>query len=337
MVSGLVSFEEIVEHVKDETGYPNMRPYYERIKRLLFRAEKEIGYGGSIILKKAIYIKGENGFDGQYVKYPVDYIEHEGIGNCSGPFRHCEYSYRPEGIRMLKSQDKVVLVYWGLFCDGYGNPVTTRNHFEAVVAYIVWKMYSSKVFLGIGNMNAKKDYQYMFENALGASRGFDAMPTTEEWTGIGHLTYQWIGELIMFPTAGFNYCDDTIQQACFPVTEQNVVNMKKVYFWQETNPVTVLQDVADEVDADPVAFFADKNNEFFSVFAQGRMCNWTTVGKIGFAIQETENMNWQLLDSLNNDITDLFETYYHVGTKSIIFVSIENYTYSSIYYKFKEL
>ena len=139
MISGLVPFEEIVESVKDDTGIENLRPWYEKITRLLFRAEREIGYGGSVILKKVIY-KNPANYNGKYFPYPTDFIELEGIGIKCSPVCSSTYTKTSDGIRFKETQtEDVVLLYWGIFCDGYGRPVTTRNHQEAVVAYIVWK------------------------------------------------------------------------------------------------------------------------------------------------------------------------------------------------------
>lgn len=338
MVSGLVSFEQVVEAVKDETGIENLRNYYERIKRLMFRAEKDIGYSGGVILKKAVYIKNQNGFNGTYIPFPEDYVEHESLGNCQGPFRSCAYSFRPTGIRLNQSADKAVLLYWGVFCDGRGNPVTTHNHFEAVVAFVVWKMYSSRVYLNQGNFNAKKDFQLTYEDLCLAARGNDVFPTQEQWNELAFLGYQDRRPLIMYPMAGFDYCDDSIQEACLPTTENTNPQMNKtVYFWQEGNTATTVNDVQSQFESDKPNYFTGKNSDLMSVFLQGRIVNYNLIGRICFAIRETDNTNWQVLDALNNDVTDLFNTFYDAETMTVFFVSIENYTYSSIYFKFKEL
>ena len=84
MISGIVPFEEIVQSVKDETGIENIRPYYEKIRRFIFRAERDIGYGGSVALfKKTYLVEGITSIDpnfGKYFKFPEDFIEFEGVG-----------------------------------------------------------------------------------------------------------------------------------------------------------------------------------------------------------------------------------------------------------------
>ena len=56
MLSRIVTFEEIVDEVKELTGYENMRPLYDRIRKAIFRAETDIVAGGLIIRKKKNYI-----------------------------------------------------------------------------------------------------------------------------------------------------------------------------------------------------------------------------------------------------------------------------------------
>ena len=74
MTSGIVYFEEIVENIKDATGYGNLRPYYNRIKRFIFNVENEIGYGGVVVLKKKEYTKGDQLYDGNRLIVPFDFL-----------------------------------------------------------------------------------------------------------------------------------------------------------------------------------------------------------------------------------------------------------------------
>lgn len=334
MISGLRSFEEVVEAIKDETGISNMRNLYERIIRFLFRAEQQIGFGGSVVLKKAIYRKDVN-FNGKYLVLPDDFQEYEGVGDCSGPF--CDASVTSQGIRLKEEKEKAVLLYWGIYCDGKGFPVTTSNHFEAVVAFCVYKLYQQKIFLGIGNMNAKKDYEFAWEDLRDASRGNDAWPTTEQFTDIGFLTYQNRRELIMFPTMGYDYCDETINQICLPETNNPIVNGITVYFWQNNSLSDTYAQIISAFEQNKETFFDGKDNLPLMMFEEGHIVNYGTVGKICFALRVTDNLNWQLLDALNNDITDLFQEHYDVETQTVFFISLTNYSHSSIYFKFKKL
>lgn len=329
MISGLVPFEEIIESVKDDTGIENLRPWYEKISRLLFRAEREIGYGGSVVLKKVIY-KNPSNYNGKYFAYPVDFIELEGIGSSCRPICQSQYNKTADGIRFTTTQTKdIVLLYWGIFCDGYGRPVTTRNHQEAVVSYIVWKLYSAKIFLGIGNMNANSYYKDEFTMALLEARGDDAFPTLEEWNEIGLLSYSDRRPLIMHPTAGYDYCSDNIKTEC-EVIEPTTM---KVYYWQIDGVGVDFDSERLNIDND---YLSKKPVVDIIVFEQGKIVNYTLIGRLCFAIQETENSNFVITDSLNNDVTDEFDVMYYAPIKTALFVSKNPYSYSSIYFKFKK-
>ena len=53
MLSGLYSFSQIVEDVKQETGIENIRNQYSSIRQLIARAEREINpYAGFLIRKR---------------------------------------------------------------------------------------------------------------------------------------------------------------------------------------------------------------------------------------------------------------------------------------------
>lgn len=332
MISALVPFEEVIQAVKDETPYENMRPLYERIKRLIVRAESEIGYGGSVVLKKVVFEPNTPLFNGNFFKYPEDFVEIEGIGRCCGRMCDTLFTRTSDMVRFKKKQtEKITLLYWGLTCDGRGYPITTRNHFEAVVAYVVWKLYSARVFLGNGAMSVKKDYQYQYESLLLASRGNDAWPTLEEFTDIGAMSYSDRRGLLMYPTASYNYCSDDIVSECAEI----IPGMTYVYFWQQLTPVQTINDEIDLLsDQD---YVETKPRELFSVFEQGKKVNYNAIGRPCFLIKETENQDFQITDALNDDITDEFDTHYFPEMKAILFVKKTWVNYSTIHFQFKSI
>lgn len=328
MHSGAVSFEEIVSSVKDETGIVNMRPYYDKLRRFIFRAERDIGYGGSVVLKKLVFKKGIN-FDGKYFKFPDDYLELEGVGQCSGRFRDCDINIVTEGVRLRTVQQTCTLLYWALACDGYGNPITTRNHEDAVIAYCVWKMYAPKRFNDQGNANSVFAYKQEWISECLSARGDDAFPTLEQWNEIALVSYADRRGLLQQPTASYNYCDDMINSDC-----EIIDDITKVFFWQ-------LQSISEDLDSVKADFSQMylESKPFMSlpVFEQGFVVNYETVGKICFAVQKTQSTDWQITDFLNNDLTDQFQSFYDDLTKTAVFVSNNNYNYGSIYFKFKKI
>lgn len=336
MISGIVPFEEIVQSIKDETGIENIRPFYEKIRRLMFRAEREIGYGGSVELMKKVYvIQGVNNSDpsfGKYFKFPEDLIELEGIGQRCRQIASCHYSATTEGIRFRKKQTKnVVLLYWGIKTDDNGYPMVTRNHEEAVIAFIVWKIYSQRIFLGIGNMNANQDYKQSFNMHLLEARGDDAFPTLEQWNALGQLSYTDRRLLLDEPVHSYSYCDDSIGGE-FPDTGETA-NPTSVYYWQLTNVSDRIEEVIPLLS---LAYLATKPVKQYSQFEKGADVVYTSVGRPCFAIVDTNDVYYSIIDALGYDISHMFDRYYDASIRTILYVADEIRTHSTIGYKFKK-
>lgn len=182
MVSGIVYFDEIVENIKDATGIDNLRPMYSRIKRWVYNCEQEIGAGGVLVLKKKEYNIGDGWYDGVSIRLPEDFMH--------------EYSYGALDNGILqgnvfklykKGPDKIDFKYLGFLLDEEGNPFTTRNRLPAIVAYAVYRIYSSKYFTGQGNHNQYLLYKVEYEDAIMLARGLDAFPSEEDWAKIGSI------------------------------------------------------------------------------------------------------------------------------------------------------
>lgn len=180
MISGIVYFDEIIESIKDATGIENMRPYYERIKRFVFWTEREIGGGGLIVRKRLSLTMGDGYYDGYNIILPEDFIGEFSYGSLSAGTIHGNVLKLHE-----KGPTELDFMYMGFLLDESGNPFTTRNHLVAVVAYAVYRLYSTKVFLKQGNANMYKMYQQEYYDSIGEARGDDAFPSEEEWIEIG--------------------------------------------------------------------------------------------------------------------------------------------------------
>ena len=333
MISGIVLFEEIVQSIKDETGIENIRPFYEKIRRLMFRAEREIGYGGSVeLMKKTYVIDGVSNSDpnfGKFFKFPQDLIELEGIGQKCQPV--VEHKYRPtsEGIRFKEKQTiDTVILYWGIKTDDQGYPMITRNHEEAVISFILWKLYSAKIFLGIGNMNAAQDYKMSFHSALGEARGDDAFPTLEQWNALGQLSYTDRRTLIDQQVHSYDYCAEYEDEII------NVINQKMVKFWQLTFEQKIEDIMPLIVPAFTESILTGKQELSLEQFKEGYLCTYTGVGRIAFVITETENEYYQFKDFLGNNIDNSFDNDYVENYK--VYVSKNIITPSQITFKIEK-
>jgi hypothetical protein len=107
-----------------------------------------------------------------------------------------------------------------------------------------------------------------------------------------------------------------------------------VYYYQLDNPVDDITDIIPLLNS---AYIASKPKDTFTVFEQGKIVNYATVGRIAFIISPPESINFVLEDSLGNDITDQFDTYYETINKYALFVSKIPYTPSNVFFKFKQL
>ena len=337
MISGIVPFEEIVQSVKDETGIENLRPYYEKIRRLIFRGEREIGYGGSVeIMKKKFVVSQSPNNDcgaNKYFKFPEGFIEFEGVGISSKKINPNEYTVTAEGIRFRKSQVKnIVLLYWGIQTDDNGYPIVTRNHEEAVVAYIVWKLYSQRIFLGIGNMNANQDYKQNFTMHLLEARGDDAFPTLEEWDALGTLSYTDRRLLIEEKTFTYSYeeddCDSTDN------TDPIEVDERMVHYWQLNSYTDKIEEVKAVLDEN---YLLTKPSKTFQTFESYQTINYTTVGRIVFVITKADASVYQILDALGNEISSAFDKYYDTDLLMHLFVGKDFISNSNISFKFKKI
>ena len=183
MISGIVPFEEIIENIKDVTGYENMRPLRDKIRRFIFKAEEDIGAGGLVVRKKVSYVSGDGNYDGTTIIMPDDFI---------GEFSYADLrdgviNGRIMTLNVTPGPDEIDVKYLGFLLDKNGNPFTTRNHLDAVVAFAVYRLYSSRYFLGKGNLNQYREYKYEFNDFVMAARGNDAFPTEEQWNEIGYI------------------------------------------------------------------------------------------------------------------------------------------------------
>lgn len=340
MISGIVPFEEIIQSVKDETGIENLRSLYEKIRRLMFRAEREIGYGGTVdIFKKTYKLVGVTGGDcnfGKFFKFPSDFIEFEGVGKFCKPISSNFYRVTSEGVRFPKKQtEDFVLLYWGIKTDDEGNPCVTRNHEEAVIAYIVWKLYSSRIFLGIGNMNAKKDYEQTFNMSLLEARGDDAFPTLEEMGPLGILNNTDRRLLLDEPVHGYNYCIEYEDIVCSELSvEEGGTGGQSlpsaVYAWQQDS---LTDDIDNVVPLINTIFLNEKPVLPLSIYENSYENIYNKIGVICFAITNTENISYSFIDVLQNDVTTIFDTFYFLGSKTKLYVSKNKFSFSQVTYQ----
>ena len=190
MYSNLVPFENIIDAVHDETGIANLRNLYPRIRRLIYRIERDLGFGYGLLIKKIPYSVAAGTIVDSKVKLPEDLVHIEAVGTCNEGL--CPNCYIHQGNYLFLCCDKIEefdLVYYTMLLDGEGNPAVTENHFDAVVAGIVYYLAKNKKWNKEMTLQDLLYYEKYYFDRIGESIGQDVWPTTQdEWAQIaGHL------------------------------------------------------------------------------------------------------------------------------------------------------
>ena len=333
-------FETILEGIKDDTGITNLRNYLPKIRRLIYRAEKDLGFGGTAILKKIKYktedgsiVVTETASQTIYkVRLPEDIISIHEVGSCHEGL--CPGSYNIQGryLFLCEPKDEFSLVYYTLLCDGNGNPVVTENHAEAVVSGVSYWLYKPLYRNQKGSRNVFKDLEQYYFDRIGEAIGDDVMPNgPKEWSKLAGLFNMSSRDILLYSekTQCFDCLPEGDSSSGGGGTPGNPSN-ESVYYWQFddlTTDISFAPNITQE--------FLDLQN-FLPIqnFLSGYLVDYTTVGRIAFAISNTFEDAFAIYDALNVEITDIvFDKYFNTELNTQIYISKEYYTFSTIYFK----
>lgn len=334
MYSNIVPFENIIDAVFDETHIANLRNLYPTIRRLIYRIERDIGFGYGLLIKKIPYSIESGTILENRLKLPEDLIYIEALGTCENGL--CPGMYIHQGTYLFLCAEANIesfdLVYYTMLQDGEGNPAITENHFDCIVAGIIYYLAKPKKWNREMGLQDLSYYEKYYFDRIGEAIGNDVMPTTEEeWSQIaGHLKMSYRDMLI--------YDNKSKCYKCVPsVTNTEVVlpgpddSDDIVYHWQYDN---LESDINDTILIDQ-AFLDLQSKEAISIFLKGITISYTNIGRIALAIANIEIDTYQIRDAFETDITSLvFDTYYNNVLRIQYYVSKDIYSYGSIYYKF---
>lgn len=331
MYSNIIPFENVVDAVKDEIGSTNLRNAYPQIRRLIYRAERDIGFGYLLIKRIKYSIEEGTIFEGK-ARLPEDLIKLEALGTCE--FGLCPGAYHHQGNYLFLCDDikEFDLVYYTMLCDGNGNPAVSENHFEAVVAGVKYFMYSSKMWNNQGSASYYKELKLLYYDNCGEARGNDVMPTTkDEWSQIADILKMSYRDALIYSPKNNSYC-------CVPTAINNeVINPNTgtqtddiVYQWQYSDLATDISD-APNIDQE---FLDLQISVLVDVYLNGHVVSYNKIGRIAFAIQNISEDYYQILDVFNTDITTVvFDSYYNEDLKTQIYISKEYYSHGNIYFQ----
>jgi len=328
MYSEVIPWEEFLGAVSDETGIEDLSNKENMIRRSVYRTERDIGFGGSIILKKKTYEIIDDAASPRF-KLPEDIIRIEEVGTCAIGF--CPGTYKIQGNYVFICDDRIVnqlkefkLFYYTLWKDENSNPVITSNHYEALIVGAALQLYKAKRHNEQGNANQFGYYLNEYDQRVGEARGSDVMPTTEEeWREISQILTMSKREFLIYDIREKKYC-------CGSDDKDIQIDITTVYYWQ-----------FDTIDYDPsfienvsLAFLEQQSNQPLTTFQTGFNVPYTEIGRIGFAIRTSQENQYSFYDQFNQNITNIvFDSYYDESLQAMIYVSKIPYTIGSVYFK----
>ena len=324
-----VSFNDVVLDVKQATGIRNIRNYYTDIRNLFVRAEQEINpYSGFLIKKRMLFIKGNGNFDGKKIKKPSDFISLIEVGECGNSICKCKLIQTLQYIQLCcqYDSDRIELYYYAIQKDGNGNPLTTVNHREAVVAFIVMHLYKPKIFTGNGNRGAYKDFESDWENRCHEARGEDFMPTENEIQEMSSVFRMSSIQLKSYKKDTCLSCD------CIDiVSDEKVFQNENLAYWWQFNS---LQQKILNAESITNEFLSEQNTVLEENLFEGVTYSFPYIGRYCFAIKTTTPDKIKCFDILGISMEDSFNKYYDVQRNLLMFCTKEFITNGSIYLKF---
>lgn len=336
MNSALVPFEEYLEDLKDQTGIKNIEPYLEKLRRFVFKAEREIGYSGAIVLKSIVYVVDNINFDGNRIWMPKDWIEFSTIYDESGEVHPYQYVIAGDYLHFAdkKTRQIIKLYYYSILFDGFGNPCITRNHQQAVVDYSKWRIKSPMAFMSNNRSDRalEKDYEQDWKDSRDAARGHDVWPNNQqEWNMLSA-----IGSMSSMQIMILNLCSGSSNilalEAQSKCSLREIEKEMKIYHWQYDNRLSGIEQ-APEIDLNWLAEFTEEKTVL--ELKTGITIPYNKIGRIGFAVQGGNGDDFQIFDILNSRVDSIvFEKYRNETLKIDVYISKEYYSHSNIFFKF---
>lgn len=338
MISTALLYTELLESVKIETGYTNLRNLENRLKIMATDAEKELGYNSNMVTKKISYDNDGLNFDGKSIWLPTDCWEFTTIFDSGTEMDLKDFYVRGNYVYFRKGAEPTspMIIYEALTFDGFGWPLMLRSHKKAITAYIVWKLYTPKAFQS-GNRSERllvKDYEQDWNDARDGAIGDDVMPgSQQEWN---QVMSTWSSSMLELSNR-----NDCIIKECAYALEakkecvlREVEKVMNIYTWQFDNTVTDIA-IAQTIDLDYLN--ANTTKQPLAEFIEGKTIAYNNIGRICFAIEGISENEYEIFDVLNQSVDSIvFDKYYDESLKLHIYISKEFYSISNIFFKVKK-
>jgi hypothetical protein len=339
MYSEIIPWQEFINAVLDDTGLTDISNHEDLIRRSIYRTERDIGFGASLLLYKKTYTLTEDAGDVR-IRLPENIIGIEDVGMCYLGF--CPNTYKIQGNYIficddrIKAKGEFTLFYYVMQTDAEGNPIIIGNHYEALLTGVSLQLYRAKRFESQGNANQYAIMLQEYDDRVGEARGSDVMPTTqEEWKEIASMLNMSKVEYLIYDMRSRKYCcsaidvTDEIVDVPDPV-DPPTPTIVNVYYWQYTDLSLDISE-APNIDQD---FLNLQDVANVNTFANGQLIDYSSIGRVAFAIQETTEDNYRFFDNFNQDITELtFDTYYNSELNTQIYISKNIQSIGQVYFK----
>ena len=315
------SFSELLQDVRQDTGLSNLRSSPDDIKQMIARAEFEINpYAGFLRKKRMIYHKGNGNFDGKAINKPSDFVMLDEKGMCKDGLCGNKIHVTISHIVLCdnKERDKVAFNYWAIACDGEGNPIIPMNHKEAVVNFVIYKMFQPKVFNGEAAANTLMMYQRNWEDSCMAARGYDAFPdqyAIERVYELNSMTRQEAQSVFCQDFCTTDDCIETFEDIMITVNLFQLNGVEK----DITSPEQVTQE------------FIDQFSEAYSTeqLLEGVNKSFPYAGRYGFIAPS--DLEFRVKDILGSDLSSTFNVIQDEANNRRIYVSKNYISPSTIY------
>lgn len=263
-------------------------------------------------------------FSGTHIKLPNDFIETVGVYDKIEEGRTEMKIINSNNTHLLLCNgivnETAVLKYWAIQKDPEGNPFIPYNHFEAVVAFIVWKLYSQRTFQNEGSVNVKQNYKDVYEQFCKAARGndiFQDLGVIDNMRAVSYVPSQY--EIVM---------DDCFCSCGIIDDNSPAEDLRKVWFWQEESLTQQIfeDDVTDQ-------FLEDKIKVPYTIFQAGTYFTTGYIGRYGLAIQGGPENPAPIIDALGASIADSVTFKYYPDRKMLVLISKNYVTPGSFFLK----
>jgi hypothetical protein len=292
-----------------------------------------------VILPSATSTLSLGNFDGTYQ------LDITAVNNTAEPIK---IKYFPTLLQTIISKIKEITCKECGSCDKCEDPKLQLSLLIAVLNYAylqspIYNEYFESLNLNLNDVIINKTTKYLSENLV-YGQG-NVSPLVIQTVGAHYLSFYYTDlvaakdpEEVSYVKAKYNAADVI---TCLnsigiivPNTETVTTTGIDIYYWQLlTSTETINNVLAPLTDI----YLASKDKDTLKNFSIGKTINYSNIAKAAFVIKGALSDSFALYDSLNNNVTAQFDKIYNPTTKTILFVSKANYSFSNIFFKIKNL